>query len=204
MNTKEKILKILSDTKREGIGGVQKFLEESTYFTDPASIQRHNSYDGGLADHCLNVYEILQKYKIIYPELENLDDSIAIISFLHPLNHVGCYQKTTKNVPLKGEDGKNKKNENGKLIFVERESYDYILEHNLPYLEGHLSTILIKQKIKLSKLEDLAITWYMGQYNISNSSFSLLDRALATHKLIMLFQFAIKEACLYFYGKRNL
>lgn len=203
MSTKQKILEELSKIKREGIPEIIKYLEESSYFVDPASLNRHNCYEGGLADHCLNVYEILQKYKKIYPELQNLEESIAIISFLHPLNHVGCYQKVMKNIPLKGPDGKNKKNENGKLIFVERESYDYFPEHNLPYSPGHLSTILIKQKIKLSKLEDLAIVWYQGFYDISNGLLSTLDRALATHKLIMLFQFSIKEACLYYANKKQ-
>jgi hypothetical protein len=203
MNTKQKILEILGKVNREGISEVLKFIEESTYFSDPASTHRHNCYDGGLADHCLNIYEILQKYKSIYSELDKLEDSIAIISFLHPINHVGCYQKVMKNVPLKGPDGKNKKNENGKLIFVERESYDYVSENNLPYSSGHLSTILIKQKLKLSKLEDLAIVWYTGIYDISNNLYPTLDRALSTHKLIMLFQFAIKEACLYYPNKRS-
>jgi 23S rRNA maturation-related 3'-5' exoribonuclease YhaM len=196
-DVKKKIINLLSEIKREGIPEIIKYLEESTYFSDPASANFHNCLEGGLAKHSLNVYEIMSNYKKIYKELDNLEESIRIVSLLHGLGHVGAYHKTSKNVPLKGSDGKNKKNENGKLIFIEKESYEYVPESNLPYPLGMLSALLIKQKMKLSKLEDLAIVWHRGIYDISNNLWPTSDRAMKTHKLIMLLQFAIKEATLY-------
>lgn len=203
MDTKEKIIEILESVDREGITNMIQYLEDSSFFSDPASSHQHNSYEGGLADHSLNVYEIMTKYeKEFLTRNDSISDSIKITSLLHAVNHIGCYQKVTKNVPLKGTDGKNKKNENGRLIFIEKESYDYIPEANLPYPAGQLSSILIKQRMKLNKLEDLAIQWHRGIYDQPQHLWYNLDRAMGTHKLIMYLQFAIKEACLY-YGNRK-
>lgn len=195
MNFKEEIIKELSSISRDGINNLIKFLEESTFFSDPASVNNHNNYEGGLAEHSFNVFKNLNKYKNIYPELNDLEDSIKIIGLLHDISYVGCFQKSTKNLPLKGSDGKNKRGENGKIIFIEKESFDFYPENQLPYPHGHLSTILIKQYIKLTKLEDLSIVWQKG-YDCKNEN-QLVDLAFKKNKLVMLTYFAKKEACLY-------
>ena len=197
MSSKEEILSLLSSIKREGIPSLTKFLEESFYFTDPASCFDYNSEEGGLALHSLNVYKNLEKFKKVYPELENLDDSLKIIGLLHNVSIVGTFQKEYKNVPLQGPDGKNKRGENGKLIFFEKESYSIIQSAEPPYPLGHLSTLMIRRYIKLTKLEDLAINWSRGIYDIPQSSWGLLKRAQKTHKLILLTNLAITEASLY-------
>lgn len=202
MNTKEKILEILFSVKRDGVDKLISYLNDSTFFSDPASANGYNNYEGGLADHSLNVYNILNKYLKINSELEDIEDSLKIVGILHSIAYVGCYQKTTKNMPLKGSDGKNKKNENGKIIFIEKETYDFYPENQLPYSEGHLSTVVLKQFIKLTKLEDLAIVWQNGYSQNENQNY-LIDRALKKHKLIMLTYFAKKEAILYFNKSKN-
>lgn len=197
MNYREEILKELSYIKREGIENLISYLENSNFFSDPASTNKHNNYKGGLAEHSYNVFNILDSYKNIYPELINQEESLRIIGLLHDLAYVGCYQKSTKNVPLKGSDGKNKRNENGKIIFIEKENYDIYYENTLPYSSGHLSAISLKKYIKLTKLEDLAITWQNGYMDVPESQYNLVDRAFRKHKLIMLTFFAKKEASLY-------
>ena len=197
MSSKEEILSLLSSIKREGIPSLTKFLEESSYFTDPASCFDYNSEDGGLASHSLNVYKNLDKLKKVYPELENLDDSLKIIGLLHDVSIIGTFQKEHKNVPLQGSDGKNKRGENGKLIFVEKESYSIIQNGELPYPQGQLSAMIIKRHIKLTKLEDLAIQWHKGNFDISNNVQYLLKKAQKTHKVILLTYLADLEATLY-------
>ena len=55
---KEMILDLLKSTEREGIDKLADYLTESTdFFTAPASTKFHNNFRGGLAQHCLNVYE---------------------------------------------------------------------------------------------------------------------------------------------------
>lgn len=197
MNFKEEIIKELKSIPREGIDNLINYLENSSFFSDPASINRHHNYEGGLAEHSYNVFKNLDKYKLIYPELNDLSDSIKIIGLLHDLSYVGCFQKSTKNLPLKGSDGKNKRGENGKIIFVEKESFDFYPENQLPYPHGHLTTILLKQFIKLTKLEDLAIVWQNGYINITENQTQLVDLAFKKHKLVMLTFFAKKEASIY-------
>lgn len=196
-SSKEAILTLLSSIKRDGIENLIKYLEESTFFVDPASCQDHNCYDGGLAEHSLKVYQTLEKFKTIYTELENIEDSLKIVGLLHDLCLIGTFHKVNKNVPLRGSNGKNKKGENGKLIFIEKESYDSYPEAHLPYPQGQLSAMLVKKYLQLTKLEDLAIQWHRGVYELPINSWGLLKRAQKTHKLILLTHLADIEASLY-------
>lgn len=205
MDTKKFILGMLSEVKRDGIASLINFVNDSSFFNDPASADKHNAYEGGLADHSLNVFNCLNKYCKSNLEnnndFEKIIDSIAIVGLLHDIGYTGCFQKTSKNVPMKGSDGKNKKSEYGKLIFIEKESYEFNPEAQLPYPHGLLSTIILKKHIKLSNLENLAILWQSGSYDQPQHMWSTVDRAMKTHKLIMYTQFAKKEATL-FYDKR--
>ena len=55
---KEMILDLLRSTERDGIDKLADYLSDSTdFFTAPASTRFHNNFSGGLAQHCLNVYE---------------------------------------------------------------------------------------------------------------------------------------------------
>lgn len=196
-STKETIISLLSSVKRDGMEKLIKHLEESTFFVDPASCQDHNAQEGGLAEHSLKVYQSLDRFRGVTKELEDLDASIKIVGLLHDICLIGTFQKVNKNIPLKGSDGKNKKGENGKIIFIEKESYDSFPEAHLPYPHGQLSAMNLKKYIKLTKLEDLAIQWHKGSYDISQNSWGLLKRAQKTHKLILLTHVADLEASLY-------
>ena len=56
MTTKDKILELLDATDRQGIDEVMEWLRGSAFFLAPASTNFHGNYEGGLADHSLNVY----------------------------------------------------------------------------------------------------------------------------------------------------
>jgi len=198
-SSKKEIVSLLSNIERDGINNLIKFLKESTFFEDPASCQDHNPYRGGLADHSLNTYKLLnsliRKHATV-SEDKVFTDSIKIIGLLHDINKIGTFQKVMKNVPLKGPDGKNRKKENGRLIFIEKESYEPLPKNNLPYLPGHLSTIMLKEYIKLTKLEDLSIYWAdaLSQDYVDKH---LLFRAQKINRVILFTQFAKKEAKLF-------
>ena len=53
---KEKYLQLLKEVKREGIDELIKFLENSDFFTAPASTKFHSAFEGGLCKHSINVY----------------------------------------------------------------------------------------------------------------------------------------------------
>ena len=59
MTNKEKFIEIYNATiTREGADKFLEYLLEKTdFFTAPASTRFHGSYEGGLLEHSLNVYE---------------------------------------------------------------------------------------------------------------------------------------------------
>lgn len=59
MTNKERFIELLRSTKREGIEKLIDFLEKTDFFTAPASTRFHSSYEGGLLQHSLNVYDCL-------------------------------------------------------------------------------------------------------------------------------------------------
>ena len=91
---KEKFLELLRSTNREGIENLIKFMEESTdFFTAPASTRFHGDHEGGLLEHSLKVYEILnEKLKHIPIEMNIPDDTIKIAALLHDICKVNFYK----------------------------------------------------------------------------------------------------------------
>ena len=62
---KEQFLELLKSVQREGIEELIKFIENSDFFTAPASTKFHGDYEGGLLEHSLKVYDILCENVII-------------------------------------------------------------------------------------------------------------------------------------------
>ena len=88
MKTKETIIKLIANIDRPGITKLLKFLETSTFFTDPASCNEHNSYEGGLADHSLNVYNILNTQPDQVPVLHTdgwVSTLYSFVGYIPPL-----------------------------------------------------------------------------------------------------------------------
>lgn len=89
-------------------------LEESDFFTAPASTQYHSAFKGGLCYHCLNVYKQLKKLvEMEYPRFKIDDqgeryavddykapyseDSLIIVALLHDLSKMNFYEVSTRN-----------------------------------------------------------------------------------------------------------
>lgn len=164
---------------REGADKLLEYLcsPASDFFTAPASTRFHGSYEGGLAEHSLNVYRCLKDYlsrdKIkLECGLVFEDETIAIVSLLHDLCKINCYKKGFRNV----------KDENGKWQQVP--TYDYA--DQLPYGHGEKSVYIITGFMKLSREEAFAIRYHMGHAgtedarNIS-AAFEMFPLAFAAH-----------------------
>ena len=67
---KEEFISLLRSTNREGIEEVIQFLEKSDFYKAPASTRFHGSFEGGLLEHSMKVYEIL-KHKVNYRNAKN-------------------------------------------------------------------------------------------------------------------------------------
>ena len=151
---KTKIIDLLRSTNREGIEKVITWLsDESDFFEAPASTRFHGSYQGGLVEHSLNVYDCLKDYleRTRTKELYNMnysEESIAIVALLHDLCKANCYTVGTRNV----------KDDNG----VWQKVPVYNFDDPLPYGHGEKSVYIISGYMKLTREEAFAIRYHMG------------------------------------------
>lgn len=155
MNARDRFIEIFkSKIKREGADKLLEYIISSDFFVAPASAKYHSSYEGGLLDHSLNVYDCLcdylnrpamkDKYKLTYSE-----ETIAIVSLLHDLCKVNVYKVSKRNV-------KNK--ETGKWEEVDFFEFD----DKLPYGHGEKSVYMITPFMRLTREEAFAIRYHMG------------------------------------------
>lgn len=156
MNFKESYLEIYNTyIKREGADKLLEYMlsKSSDFFTAPASTRFHGSYEGGLVEHSINVYECLLDYlsrdrvKSIY-NINYEEESIAIVALLHDICKINCYKSGTRNV----------KDEQGKWQSVSTYEYD----DKLPYGHGEKSVYIITGFMKLTREEAFAIRYHMG------------------------------------------
>ena len=149
---KEMILDLLRSTERDGIDKLADYLSDSTdFFTAPASTRFHNNFSGGLAQHCLNVYENFKSLLEI-KGIEMSEDSIIICALLHDLCKCNTYIVETRN----------RKNEQGQWekynIWATNKDVDIPLPHS------SRSIAIIRKFIKLSIKEELTIFYHIGPY----------------------------------------
>lgn len=131
---KERFLSILSKVKREGIDKLIEWLENSSFFTDPASTKYHDAFEGGLCKHSLEVYD--NYVKLIGTDYE--DETAIIACLLHDVCKIGTYQKTDTGYTYK--------------------------QTILPFGHGDKSVLMIREFIQLTTEEILMIRWHMGAY----------------------------------------
>lgn len=155
MNSKERFIEIYRENiKREGADKLLEYLMSpaSDFFTAPASARYHNSFEGGLCDHSVNVYECLLSYlesdRAKGFGFEYSRESIAIVALLHDLCKVGVYKKGFRNV----------KDEKGVWQRVDTFEYD----DKLPYGHGEKSVYIINGYMRLTREEAFAIRYHMG------------------------------------------
>jgi hypothetical protein len=141
-----------ASVKRPNIDIFLKWLNESDFFRAPSSINHHGSHEGGLAEHTLMVYQVLDsKFKKMYPDLKIDQDSIIVSALGHDLCKVNFYGTGTRNV---------KDKETGKWS----EKVIYVIEDKFPYGHGEKSVTLLQSFISVKPIERLAIRWHMGPF----------------------------------------
>ena len=153
-------------------------LERSDFFTAPASTQYHCSYEGGLCEHSLNVYDELKKLvEIEYPkhisdengavkEIDHYvcpisDDSIIITALLHDLSKMNFYETSTRNV----------KDEKGNWVQVPFIKVKEAKDRFLYSTHGANSEYMVARFIPLSLEESVAIINHMGGMDSGAVSF---------------------------------
>ena len=77
---RNEIIRLLTSTKRKGVGSVLEYLDSSGFFEAPSSIDRHHNWRGGLAQHSLGVCNIAIEFGRELPL-----DSVIIAGLLHDI-----------------------------------------------------------------------------------------------------------------------
>ena len=153
---KAEFIKIYTENiKRDGADRLLDSLtNKCDFFTAPASTKYHSAYEGGLAQHSLNVYHCLKAYlerervQETYGVKGYTDEQIALVALLHDICKTDFYKV----------DYRNAKNEQGQW---EKVPY-YRIEDSLPYGHGEKSVYMISGFMRLSREEAMAIRWHMG------------------------------------------
>lgn len=140
---KERILHLLHSINRKGKNNVIDYLEKNDFFEMPSSINRHHNWEGGLAQHCLGVYDRLSKTGEKIPE-----DSKIITSLLHDI----C--KVRKIYKDKDGEWKERKDE----------------ELHIPGHGNRSVRILENLNLEMTPEEKRAIKWHMGGWKIGEKS----------------------------------
>lgn len=137
---------------REGIENLLDYLEKTDFFTAPASTKFHCDYEGGLAEHSLNVYNRL--HENIYNEYGDFEtiseETIAICGLFHDLCKIEYYAVSSRNVKEEGQ-------------WVSKPFYT--VDEKLPYGHGEKSVYIINGFIRLTREEAIAINWHMGGFD---------------------------------------
>ena len=182
---KDKFIELLKSTNREGMNELIKFIEEKTdFFIAPASTRFHGSHEGGLLEHSMKVYEILDyKIKNNVIDLYAPEDTIIIVSLLHDICKANFYKV----------DYRNAKNARGEW---EKVPY-YTVEDTIPYGHGEKSVMMLTEYIKLTPEEKYCIRWHMG-FSEPKESYTTLGLAYKKYPLALLVNEADLEAS-YFY-----
>ena len=148
---------------RSGVEDMIHVLENSDFFIAPASTRFHGSYQGGLVEHSISVFNNLMNLREGIDRLsETSEESIAIVSLLHDVCKTGYYKV----------DYRNAKNERGQW---EKVPY-YTIDDNFPYGHGEKSVIMIQECMKLTTEELMAIRWHMSGFE-PTENYSYMSKA---------------------------
>lgn len=138
--------------------GLLAALIDRGYFTAPAGMKHHGTFEGGLYWHSKNVAEILQHYtECLDLEWEN-GRSPFVVGFLHDVCKMDYYRKIyTREMTVRSiAEGP-----------VENPSYYHYAWNNEQAIPGHgdKSLIFIGQYMQLTDEEVACIRWHMGAFD---------------------------------------
>jgi hypothetical protein len=148
-SNKEVVIEMLLMTRRTGIQGLIKYMEDGGYFEAPAGMKNHNAFKGGLVEHSINVFELLIEYNKLFflekardpgqvPE-KVTPENLVIACLLHDLCKMNAYL---------GEEG------------------SYTLNPVKPKGHAALSIKMASAFIELEPLEYMMIKYHMGVYGL--------------------------------------
>ncbi len=172
-----------ANVKRDGADKLLEYLNNSDFFTAPASARFHLAEEGGLCRHSINVYKrLVQAVQAEYgaDQTEFSAETLAVCGLLHDVCKVNFYSVDYRN-----------SKENGVWVKVPY----YRVEEKFPYGHGEKSVFIVSQYMRLTAEEAMAINWHMGGFDdrVKGGSYSLSE-AMAKYKLVLLMHIADLQA----------
>ena len=162
---RKRIIDALLSTKRGNMEQMIAWMDENGFFTAPCSGNYHLAYEGGLAEHSLNVMEqalvladTLDQEKELFGK-----ESVIIAALLHDLGKTGQFGKPnyTPNM-LKGRATKANPNPEP----YQSPKKPFITNPDLLYVDHEIRSIQIaSQFIELTEDESFAILNHNGMYS---------------------------------------
>lgn len=146
-----KIEDLLRSTERAGVEFMITYLGESGFYEAPCSAQYHLACEGGLAQHSLNVFEVMEQMWSVFKPVVTLE-SVIITSLLHDVGKVGQFDKPgyVENILKSG------KRSDKKPYMVNSDLL------NVPHEIRSLS--IIDNRMNLTEEEYFAILYHNGLY----------------------------------------
>jgi len=182
IQNRDQIKSLLLSIKRKGIEEFVNHLEFGTdFFYAPASTQYHGSVIGGLANHSLNVYNLLVD-KVKYFNLNVDEDSLKIVALTHDFCKVNSYEPGEK--WFKDADGKWQSEAVWKVV------------ENLPFGHSEKSIIMLQQYFLLKEEEIAGILYHMGAYTPGITQYpysATYNEAIKKYPLVMAMHVADME-----------
>lgn len=136
-------------------------LENSDFYTAPASTVYHNSFAGGLLAHSLNVYDRLVTLVNSLDITAYSEDTLKIVGLFHDLAKMNFYESYVRNVKRYSDHG-SKSDDMGKFDWASERGYK-VREPADRYLfgtHGQNSERILSYFTPLSEEESAAIIWH--------------------------------------------
>ena len=156
------------------------WLATTDFYSAPASGRFHDSYEGGLVNHTMNVYnQMCEVWKI--HKFNNVDvGSFTLVALTHDWCKIGLYESYMRNV---------KDEVTGQ--WHQEKSYKW-RESGPSFSFGHgvSSMFLASRFINLTADEAAAIRWHMGHWNIASNEETDLQTSNEIYPLVLMIQFA--------------
>lgn len=174
-------------------------LDETDFYSAPASVKYHSAYPGGLCEHSLNVWKTMLKLN----EIMNLGldiDSISIVSLCHDYAKINFYIIENKNKKVYSDNG-SKSDSMGRYDWVTVQGYS-IRDPKDRFIYGnHESTCeaIVRNYIPLSYEESSAILHHHGAMSSDSAQdnigeiFTYNKLALILHLADMLASFIVEN-----------
>lgn len=153
---------------------LKDFLDKSDFFSAPASSKYHGSYEGGLCEHCLQVYHTLKEL-VRLKGLSIGEDSIIICGLLHDFAKVNTYAKVAMNKKVYHDNG-TRQDDLGKFDWTT--TLGYKVDHDRKFVYGnHEETCeyMIRYFLPLKRDESVAILHHHGGMGFDSTKLNITE-----------------------------